>query len=121
MSKSRKLSKSEKSKGKKSKKLSKSGNLPNFDAKNSGPSFLTPKARSTFNCLWLAFTKALILWHFDPKCNIYIQIDALGYTINGVLSQLVSGTSSDRIVTKTNLGQWHPVAFFSRKLIFADT
>ena len=45
----------------KSKKLSKSGNLPNFDVENSGPSFLTPKARITFNCLWLAFTKAPIL------------------------------------------------------------
>ena len=41
LAKSQKLSKSGKSKGKKSKKLLKSGNLPNFDAKDSGPSFLT--------------------------------------------------------------------------------
>ena len=59
-SKSRNLSKSEKSKGKKSKKPSKSRNSPNFDIKDSGPSFLTPKARSAFNCLRLAFTKDLI-------------------------------------------------------------
>ena len=52
-SKSRKLAKS--------KKPSKSGNLPNFNAKNSGPSFLTPKARSVFNRLRLAFIKAPIL------------------------------------------------------------
>ena len=58
--KSRKLSQSGKSKGEKSKKPLTSGNLPNFDAKNSRPSFLTPKARSTFNRFWLAFTKALI-------------------------------------------------------------
>ena len=49
-SKSQKLFKSGKSKGEKSKKPSKSKNSPNFDAKNIGPSFLTPKARSTFNC-----------------------------------------------------------------------
>ena len=59
--KSRKLSKSGKSKGEKSKNPSKSGNSPNFDTKDSGSSFLTPEARSAFNHLWLAFTKALIL------------------------------------------------------------
>ena len=59
-----KLSKSGNSKGKKlakSKKPSKSGNSPNFDAKEAGPSFLTPEARSAFNRLRLAFTKAPIL------------------------------------------------------------
>ena len=65
-----KLSKSRKSKGKKSKKPPKSGNLPNFDAKNSGPNFLTLKTRSAFNHLRLAFTKAPILWYFDPKYHI---------------------------------------------------
>ena len=47
----RKLSKSGKSKGKKSKKPPKSGNSPNFDAKDTGPSFLTPETRSAFNRL----------------------------------------------------------------------
>ena len=47
---SRKLSKSQKL-AKSGKKLSKSGNLPNFDAKKNGPSFLTSKARTTFNYL----------------------------------------------------------------------
>ena len=61
--KSQKLSKSGKFKGKKSKKPWKSGNTPNFDAKNTGPSFLTPKARLDFNPLRLAFTKAPILPH----------------------------------------------------------
>ena len=68
--KSQKLSKSGKSKGEKLKKLLKSGNSPNFDAKNTGPSFLTPEARSAFNWLRLAFTEAPILWHFDPECHI---------------------------------------------------
>ena len=69
--KSGKLFKSEKSKSKKTfksqnsaksrKKLSKSGNLTNFDAIEDGPKFLTPNAKTTFNRLRLAFTEALIL------------------------------------------------------------
>ena len=97
-SKSQKLSKS----GKNS---SKSGNSPNFGATESGPSFLTPKARSTFNRLRLAFTKAPILWHFDPECHIWIETDVLGYAISDVLSQLPSRTSPDGAVTKADLGQ----------------
>ena len=49
-----KLSKSGNSKGKKSvksKKPSKSWNSPNFNTKKAGLSFLTPKAKSIFNCL----------------------------------------------------------------------
>ena len=124
LSKTGKLSKSGNSKGKKSaksKKLSKSGNLPNFDITEIGSGFLSPKARTTFNRLRLAFTKAPILRHFDPECHIWIETDASGYAIGGVLSQLASGTSPDGVVTKTDLGQWHPVAFFSRKMIPAET
>ena len=63
MLKSQKLLKSENLKGKKlakSKKLSKSRNSPNFDAKKADPSFITFKARVTFNYLQLVFTKAPI-------------------------------------------------------------
>ena len=77
---SRKLSKSGKLKSKKTfksqnlakldKKLSKSGNLTNFDATKDKPKFLTPNTRTAFNYLRLAFTEALILWHFDPECHI---------------------------------------------------
>ena len=59
--KSAKFQKSSKFKGKKSKKSAKSGNSSNFSITESGPSFLIPKARTTFNCLRLAFTKAPIL------------------------------------------------------------
>ena len=86
LAKSWKLSKSEKSKGKKSKKPPKSGNSPNFDAKDTGPNFLTPEARSAFNRLRLAFTKAPILWYFDPECHIWIKTDELGYAIGSMLS-----------------------------------
>ena len=56
--KSRKLFKSKKSKGEKSKKLLKSRNSLNFGTIETGPNFLTPGARKTFNRLRLAFTKA---------------------------------------------------------------
>ena len=57
------------------------------------------------------FFKAPILGHFDPKRHIRIETDASGYAIGGVLSQL----------TSDDLGRWHPVAFFSRKMIPAET
>ena len=44
LSKSQKLAKSEK-------KMSKSRNLPNFDAKKNRPSFLIPDIKTAFNCL----------------------------------------------------------------------
>ena len=103
------------------KKLSKSGNSTNFNAIKDGPKFLTPNTRIAFNHLWLAFTEALILWLFDPECHIQIKTDALGYAIGRVLNQLTSGTSSNGIVIKTNLSQWHPLAFFLRKMIPAET
>ena len=84
-SKSWKLSKSQKL-AKSRKESLKSGNLPNFDIKENGPSFLTPDIKTAFNHLWLAFTKALILWHFDLECHIWIEINALDYAIGDVLS-----------------------------------
>ena len=121
LAKSRKLFKSGKSKGEKSKKPPKSGTFPNFDAKDSRPSFLTPEARSAFNCLQLTFTKAPILQYFDPECHIWIETDASGYTIGSVLSRLASATRLDGVVTKANLGQWHLIAFFFKKMISAET
>ena len=57
------------------------------------------------------FNEAPILQHFDPKCHIRIETDVSGYAIGGVLSQL----------TSDNSGRWHPVAFYSRKMIPAET
>ena len=102
-SKSQKTSKFRKS-AKSGKDSSKSENSPNFDATEIGPSFVTPKASLAFNRLWLAFTEAPILWHFDPKCHIWIETNISGYVIGGVLSQLASGTSPYRVVTKVDLG-----------------
>ena len=124
LSKTGKSSKSGNSKGKSSaisKKMSKSENSPNFDATEAGPSFLTPKARSAFSRLQLALTKSPILRHFDPECHIRIKTDASRNAIGGILSLLASGTSPDEVVTKTDLGQWYLVAFFSKKMIPTET
>ena len=102
-SKFRKLTKSRKS-AKSREKLSKNGNLSNFNAKKSEPSFLTPDTKTAFNHLWLTFIKAPILWYFDLEYHIWIKIDVSGYVIGGVLNQLTSEIRSDEIVTKTNLG-----------------
>ena len=103
LAKFQKLSKSWKLKGKKSKKLSKIRNSPNFDAIKAGPNLLTFEAKTAFNYLRLAFTEASILWHFDPKCHIWIETDASGYTIGEVLSYISSRTSPNRVVTKADL------------------
>ena len=73
--------------------------------------FLTPGAKRAFTQLRQAFTKALILQHFDPECHIRIETDASGYAIGGVLSQL----------TLDNSGEWHRVVFYSQKMIPAET
>ena len=75
-----------------------------------GSCFLTPAAKLAFAQLKQAFTEAPILRHFDPERHIRLETDASGYAIGGVLSQLDIET-----------GQWHPVAYFSRKMIPAET
>ena len=103
--------------GKKVQKMTKSKNSTN--SKNSSKSkktvglsdFLTFGARLMFTELRQAFLKAPILHHFDPERHIQIETDVSGYAIGGVLSQLTSDNSS----------RWHLVAFFSHKIIPAET
>ena len=84
--------------------------------------FLTSKARIAFTQLRKASTEAPILQQFDPECHIWIETDASGYAISGVLSQLTSQVllnSGD--IAKSKIGHWHPMAYFSRKMIPAET
>ena len=90
--------------GKKIQNLSKSKKIVKLD-------FLTHGAKLAFTKLRQAFLKAPILHHFDPERHIRIETDVSGYAIGGVLSQL----------TLDDSGRWHPVAFFSRKMIPAET
>ncbi len=82
-------------------------------AKNLGQSgsFLTADARRVFTELRQAFVEAPIHNHFDPERHIQIETDAGGYVIGEIFSQL----------TSDDLGRWHWVAFFSRKMIPAKT
>ena len=84
------------------------------------PTFLTSGARKAFNQLRQVIIKAPILQHFDPECHIRIDIDALGYVIRRVLSQLTSDhLISDHLIS--DQGQWHLLAYFLRKIIPAKT
>ncbi len=97
---------------------------PNFAKTNFGIDFLTSRAKKTFIHLQKAFIEAPILRHFDPECHIQIVIDASGYAIDGVLSQMTSDhldqLTSNHVIhkninpisSKFNFGQWHLVAFF---------
>ena len=57
------------------------------------------------------FVNALILNYFDPKRHIPMKIDVFGYAISKILNQLISD----------NLGQWHLIASFFKKMIPAKT
>ena len=118
--KSKKISKSQ-NLAKSGKKLWKSGNSTNFNVTENKSKFLTFDVRIAFHRLWLAFTEALILWHFNLKYYICIEIDILGYAIVEILSQLTSGTNPNKVVIKIDLSQWRLVTFFLRKIIFAKT
>ncbi len=72
--------------------------------------FFTPKARTAFIKLRQAFVEALILNHFDPEYHIQIETNVSGYAIGRIFSKL----------TSDDLGQWHLVVFFSKKMILAE-
>ena len=102
--------------GKKSHKMSKSKNL--FKSKKLSESkkmlgldFFIFGAKLVFTKLRQAFVKALFLHHFDLEHYIRVETDVLNYAISGVFSQL----------TSEDLGRWHLVAFFSQKIILAET
>ena len=106
------------SKNEKSRKLTR---VPNIGAMKE-PNFLTLNAKKAFNYLRLAFIKAPILQHFDPESYIRIKTDALGYAIGGMLSQLnLDSDASPNDSNKSDFGQWHPVAYFFRKMIPVET
>ena len=64
---------------------------------------------------------APILRYFDLKRHIRIETDVLGYTIDGILTQMSLGQPSfDHVIHKNHsdfpkfkIGQGHPVTFFS--------
>lgn len=80
------------------------------------PKFLTFNTKKIFNLLRQAFTKAPILWHFYPEYHIRIETNISDYAIESVLSQLTSDQlilNVDQTLTKSDFGQWYPIAYFS--------
>lgn len=65
---------------------------------------LPAEAREAIGKLKKAFTKAPLLQHFDPKLRIRLETDASGFAISGIISQLQDDD------------QWHPIAFWSKKM-----
>ena len=64
---------------------------PSFDhVSHAVSNYLTPAAKKAFDQLRQAFTEALILQHFNLKQYIWVETDASGYAIGGVLSQLTN-------------------------------
>ena len=105
----------------KNKKFRKSTCIPNIRATGK-LNFLTLDAKKAFNHLRLAFTKAPILQHFDLESHIRIEIDTLGYAIGGVLSKLnLDSDAPPNDSKKSDFSQWHPVAYFLRKMISTET
>ena len=73
-----------------------------------GPFIPTDDATAAFRRLKDAFQSAPILVHFDPELLIRLETDASDFGVAGIISQLQSNN------------QWHPVAFYSRKMIPAE-
>ena len=86
--------------------------------------FSNPSAKKTFNSLRQAFTKVPIFQHFDPEYHIWIKTNLSSYAIGGILSLLTFDQvilNSELNLTKSDFGQWYPVAYFLRKMILAET
>ena len=72
---------------------------------------ISPEAQEAFQQLKDAFQTAPTLRHFDPELPCRVETDASGRALSGIVHQPVE------FEAKT---QWHPVAFFSRKLNSAE-
>jgi transposase InsO family protein len=79
------------------------------NGKKEGPFEWSDGADHAFTWLIEAFTTAPVLVHFEPRERIRVETDASAFAAAAILSQL----SKDK-------GQWHPVAFWSRKFIDAE-
>ena len=69
--------------------------------------FLIFGAKKIFTKLRQVFIEALILNYFDLEHYIQIKTNVSSYIISVIISQLVLN----------NLGQWHLMALFSKKMI----
>lgn len=59
-----------------------------------------------------AFASAPLLRHYEPSAKIRMETDASKFAISAIVSQLLPEGDAP--------AQWHPIAFWSRKLIAAE-
>ena len=74
----------------------------------------TDAQKASFAKLKELFTSEPILRHFNPSLRIMIETDASDFAIGAILSQK-EGDS------EPTTAHWHPVAYYSRKMIDAET
>ena len=65
--------------------------------------------QKVFILLCKVFTNAPILVHFNSALKIKVETDALNFALTGIISQLLVN------------GEWHSVAFWSRKMISSES
>ena len=83
------------------------------NGRKTGPYDWTPEQQNAFDELKRRFSSAPLLTHYDPKLPLLVETDASAFAIGAVLSQ-----------QRTDVGptaHWHPIAYYSRKLIPAET
>lgn len=69
---------------------------------------LNPEAVTAFNAVKQSLASAVLLTHFDPNGSLSLAVDASDKAVGGVLQQWSKDT-------------WRPLAFFSRRLLPAET
>ena len=70
--------------------------------------------RASFAKLKDLFTSEPILRHFNPEYRIMVETDASDFAIGAILSQ-------QQTAVEPTSAHWHPVAYYSRKMIDAET
>ena len=75
--------------------------------KKNGPLVWGDCEEQAFHQVKQAFTNASVLRHYDPALRVRVESDASGFALAAVLSQLFDA-------------EWHPIAFWSRKMIPAE-
>ena len=85
------------------------------NGKKKGKFYFPDKAKEAFAALRNAFTEAPVLVHFSPDRPIRVETDASGLALAAILLQLVSEGG----IAATP--QWHPVAYWSRKMHDVET
>ena len=78
------------------------------NGKKTGPFVWTNVEAQAFRSLCDAFTTAPILRHFDPTRKLRMETDASNFGLGAILSQQFDD------------GHWHPIAYWSRKMIPAE-